>query len=371
LQPAVSTHDLTKVFDLTTGWSFLRRRHGKKSPKTVTAVDHVNLDIHGGEFFGLVGPNGAGKTTLIKVLATLITPTEGSADVCGYDLLEQSREVRKSVGLVSISERSFYFRLTAYQNLYFFGSLYNIPRRILGERIETVLSTVGLGEWGDVTYMKFSAGMQRKLAIARGLLADPPLLLMDEPTIGLDPGSAKRTRDLLKSMLQSAMNKTILFTTHQMHEADRLCDRVAIIHEGRLIACDTPRNLKRTLSEQDFIEIKGRTGGRVEGGKPLVGPQVLDAISRVKGVSQVNPLEITQLGSGVDCLLIRVGCDDGAQALQPIIEILMSSRFTVEDASIVEPTLEDVFIHLTEGAKEEGTKDIDKATHVWTRYGNL
>lgn len=335
-------------------------------------MDHVDLKIPQGEFFGLVGPNGAGKTTLIKLLATLITPTEGSAEVCGYSIGKQDREVRKSVGLVSISERSFYFRLSGKQNLFFFGSLYNIPSSILRKRIEEVLEIVGLQGWGNVRYMKYSAGMQRKLAIARGILADPPLLLMDEPTIGLDPGAARRIRDFLKSQLQGVMGKAILFTTHQMEEADKLCDRVGIINEGRLVACDTPHNLKRLVSEQQIIEVTvNPTHVPVSDVEPVVREGVLGDLRRLKGVEAAG-LDTNPSGEEVQPLVrLRVRCECAEDTLQPVVEILLKNHIPIGNIAVVEPTLEDVFIELTGSKGEEGAKDVDKATHVWTRYGSI
>jgi ABC-2 type transport system ATP-binding protein len=328
----------------------------------VTAVDHLHIEIREGEFFGLVGPNGAGKTTLIKLLATLITPTEGSAQVCGFELGEEDRLVRRSIGLISISERSFYFRLTGKQNLYFFGSLYGIPRRLLLTRIVEVLQIVGLEDWGDVTYMKYSAGMQRKLAIARGLLSDPPLLLMDEPTIGLDPGSANKVRSFLKAQLQESLSKTILFTTHQMEEADRMCDRVAVIDHGRLMACDTPRALKDGLDQMQAIEISINAEGPEHGADPPI-PEIR-TIDGVSGVAR-RPSPADD-GSTV----IRVVCESAEDVLQPVMESILSRGLPVVNVAVLEPTLEDVFISLTESG-EEGTKDIDKATHVWTNYDDL
>jgi ABC-2 type transport system ATP-binding protein len=242
---------------------------------------------------------------------------------------------------------------------------------LLRTRIDEVLGIVGLEKGGDVAYMKYSAGMQRKLAISRGILADPPLLLMDEPTIGLDPGSARRIREFLKSELQDSMGKTILFTTHQMQEADKLCDRVAIIDRGRLVACDTPRNLKRAIGQQEIIEIALETPsqGRTD---PIVPPSVVSSLEDVQGVTRVLARSDDDSSSPVRRLLIlRIACQDARAALQPVITTLTKEGLSFRNIAVVEPTLEDVFINLTEGSSGEGVKDVDKATHVWTAYGRL
>ncbi len=229
---AIETFDLTKIFN--------------KGGKRTVAVDHVNISVREGSVFGLLGSNGAGKTTLIKMLATLVIPSEGTAIVGGYDIVKNDRKVRECIGLIKGGERGFYYRLSGRQNLLFFASLYQIPLSEAKIRVKRLLDFVGLQEHADKKVKEYSSGMKAKLAIARALLADPPILLMDEPSKGLDPGAAKKLRKFIVDELKKK-GKTILLTTHNLHEAEAVCDEVAIMDKGKILISDTLLNLKQSI----------------------------------------------------------------------------------------------------------------------------
>ena len=235
-------HDLTKQFG------------------DFTAVDHVNLQIRAGETFGLLGPNGAGKSTTIRMLTTLTEPTDGTANVAGYDIRHEAEEVREKIGLVA-EKLILYPRLTAMENLMFFGELYSIGRRRLKERAIELLRMVQLEAFKDMPVGGYSSGMRQRLNIIRGLLHDPEILFLDEPTALLDPQSVRFVRDLVKELHQDG--KTIILTTHIMEEADELSHRIGIMDHGKVIAVDTPTGLKARLGsrtlEEVFLELTGRT----------------------------------------------------------------------------------------------------------------
>jgi ABC-2 type transport system ATP-binding protein len=197
----------------------------RKRPRRVKALQGISLHIRPGEIFGLLGPNGAGKTTLIKILATLVLPDRGEARVCGYDILTQPHQVRRHIGLVHTSERSFYWRLTGRQNLSFFATLHNLSGSEKKRQVEALLETVGLQEKADYAVMKYSSGQQQRLALARALLSEPQVLLMDEPTRSLDPLAASGLRRLTQQTLARKQNKTVLWCTHNLQEAHRRRDR--------------------------------------------------------------------------------------------------------------------------------------------------
>jgi len=210
--------------------------------KTLTAVDTLNLSVEPGEVFGLLGPNGAGKTTTIKMLTTLLPPTAGSATVAGFDVTRQANSVRKVIGYVPqmISADG---TLTGRENLMVFARLYDIPRREANERVSNALAFMGLDDSADKLVREYSGGMIRRLEIAQSMLHRPPVLFLDEPTVGLDPNARRAVWDHIQELrLQFGM--TILLTTHLMEEADSLCDRVAIMHLGKVAAMGTPAELK-------------------------------------------------------------------------------------------------------------------------------
>lgn len=242
MSSVIETHELTKRF-------------GK-----LVAVDHVNLSVMRGEIFGFLGPNGAGKSTVMRMLATLSAPTEGTATVEGYDIVKQADQVRKRIGMVA-EKLILYPRLSAVENLRFFGQLYGLNGEKLKQRVEELLRMVQLERFKDMAVGGYSSGMRQRLNIVRGLLHDPDILFMDEPTALLDPQSVNFVRNLIKGLNQEG--KTIVLTTHIMEEADRLSHRIGIIDHGKIIATDTPQNLKKKSNsetlEDVFLELTGRT----------------------------------------------------------------------------------------------------------------
>ncbi|MFH1788002.1 MAG: ABC transporter ATP-binding protein [Candidatus Altiarchaeota archaeon] len=222
-----------------------------------TALRGVDLKVGVGECFGVLGPNGSGKTTLIKILSTLTMPSEGTASVGGFNVVSQDWKVRQHAALVYMNQRSFYWRLTGRQNLEFFGSLYNIPSRKLGRRINEVFELVELSELGDERITSYSSGMKSRLAIARGLLPDTPVLFMDEPTVELDPRATRRMRDFIREKLVREAGKTVFLATNDIKEAEDVCNRVAILRRGEVVAVGSPEEISETDGslEDAFIKL--------------------------------------------------------------------------------------------------------------------
>src|SRR6058998_2730378 len=236
---AIELRDVRRVFHTTTGT--LRRK-----AKEVVALDGLSLQVGEGELFGLLGPNGAGKTTTIKMLITLLIPTAGKARVLGLDVVEDAREVRKRIGYVFGGERGVYERLSGYDNLRYFAELYGVPPRLQKRRIDGLLELVGLKGREHERTEGYSRGMKQRLHVARGLLHDPEVVFLDEPTIGLDPVGARELRATIGTL--TSAGKTILLTTHYMFEADALCDRIAVISQGEIVAEGTPAQLKSRVA---------------------------------------------------------------------------------------------------------------------------
>ncbi len=240
-----------------------------------TSLDSVNLKVREGEVFGIIGPNGAGKTTLIKILCTLIFPTSGNAYVNGYDVVLESSKVRQSLGLVATDERSFYWRLTGRQNLEFFANLHNFYSKKSRDRVNEVLDIVRLKDKADELFMGYSAGMKQRMAIARGLLNDPSVLFMDEPTRSLDPGAAQNLRDFIKNYIAKEQGKTIFLSTHNLEEAEQLCHRIAIFDEGKIKATGSSQDLKEGLGNGATLRdaFSAFTGKRFMEETMVVGPR--------------------------------------------------------------------------------------------------
>ena len=243
----IETFELTKTFPMQGKLSDLFHRRPKEDG--ITPVDSVDMKVKSGEVFGILGPNGAGKTTLIKILCTLILPTGGEAHVNGYDVVKESGKVRESIGLVTTDERSFYWRLTGRQNLEFFASLHNFYSNDARDMVDDLLGVVDLRYAADERFLNYSAGMKQKMAIARGLLNDPVVLFMDEPTRSLDPGAAQNLRDFIKEEIVEERGKTIFISTHNLEEAEELCDRVAIFDDGKIKVVGSPAELKASLGD--------------------------------------------------------------------------------------------------------------------------
>jgi ABC-2 type transport system ATP-binding protein len=245
---AIEAENLVKKFPQRSGGKDTNSKQEKKfrwprfkrEPKTFfTAVDGVSLQIERGEIFGLLGPNGAGKSTTIRMLCTLLEPTSGTARVNSYDIVKQANDVRRSLGTVLAGERSIYWKLSGRENLEYFAALYHIPPAIAKKRVEELIERMELKERANELVEKYSTGMRQRIAISKALLARPPILLLDEPTLGLDPQAARNLRELILELQKEG--HTILLTTHYMEEADQLSDRIGIIDTGVIIALDTPK----------------------------------------------------------------------------------------------------------------------------------
>jgi ABC-2 type transport system ATP-binding protein len=239
--------ELRRTYRTTTG--ILRRR-----PLEVEAVRGISFEVAEGELFGLLGPNGAGKTTTIKMLITLLLPTAGEARVLGYDVVHDAREVRKRIGYVFGGDRGLYERLSGLDNLRYFAELYGVPGRKQKQRIGEVLELVGLSGREKERVEGYSRGMRQRLHIARGILHDPQVVFLDEPTIGVDPVGARELRLMIAGLVQAG--KTVLLTTHYMFEADSLCDRIAVIAGGRIVGEGTPAKLKEVVADRTVVEVE-------------------------------------------------------------------------------------------------------------------
>ena len=303
--PAIVTKGLTKRFG------------------DLVAVDHIDLEIEEGELFGLLGPNGAGKTTFIHMLSTILPSTEGTANVAGSDIRESADSVRASIGIV-FQDPSLDNRLTGRENLDFHGRMYGLTKEQRDERIGKVLELVGLKDRADSLVETYSSGMKRRLEMARGLMHRPEILFLDEPTLGLDAQTRRSIWEYIR-MLNDVENVTIILTTHYIEEADYLCDRVAIIDYGKIIALGRPEALKDEL-KGDIVSLK------------------VEEPEKYLGVLKGN--ELVEDGKIVDGLLhLRV--DNGEEAIPKLIEVVRGRGDQVYAASLRRPTLEDVFIHYT------------------------
>ena len=305
----------------------------KRSRETIVALDNVDLNIGRGELFGLLGPNGAGKTTLVKILSTLIIPDAGTALVNGYDVLKEPRRVRASIGVVSSGERSLYWKLTARENLEYFARLYKVPDDVAGRRIRELLSLMELEDRADELVEKYSSGMRQKLAIARAMLHDPEILLLDEPTLGLDPGFSKSIRSFIKEELNRKQGKTILLTTHYMEEADQMCDRVAFINKGRIVAVDAPDRLKNMIGKNEVLKIVVSS----------LEDSVLSAIGSLSFLEDYGVADAGEDGGKV----VRMYMKDVDAHVQEIVGFFSKAGCRILSLSVEKPTLEDVFIKLT------------------------
>jgi len=313
-------------------------RGGKKSePRTLLALNDINLEVYPGELFGLLGPNGAGKTTLIKILTTLLAPTEGYAWVAGFNVAKEPEKVRPRINMVSGGESSGYGLLTVRENLWMFSQFYGLSSTVANRNIKHLLEVVGLSDRINAKSSDLSTGLRQKMNIVRGFMTDPDVLFLDEPTLGLDVGASREVRHFIRSWVDDDPTRTLLLTTHYMVEADELCDRVAIINQGRVLACDTPSNLKRNL-QQDAIfhlEVSAFNG-------------TLNA-SRFEGLPGVcNVTHSPQDGfEALDLIL------EEEQALAGVVNTLTESNIRLLNLQKNEPTLEDVFVKLVGQSMEE------------------
>ncbi|HEY6029571.1 MAG TPA: ABC transporter ATP-binding protein [Gaiellaceae bacterium] len=318
----VEAVDLRRTYTTSTG--IVRRRKVE-----VEAVRGVSFAIEEGELFGLLGPNGAGKTTTIKMLITLLLPSGGTARVLGHDVVEDVFWVRRRIGYVFGGDRGLYDRLSGLDNLRYFAELYGLHHTDQKRRIGALLELVGLVGQERKLVESYSRGMKQRLHIARGLLHDPPVLFLDEPTIGLDPVGARELRAAIGSLVHAG--KTVLLTTHYMFEADELCDRIAIISGGRIVAEGTPRDLKSRVADAGVVEIE------VFG----VAPDTVERLQAVPGVRSVAVEEREQ------AQVLVVQTDEGRVSTQALVAELGDAR--IGRVATREPTLEDAYVALVGG----------------------
>ena len=329
---AIETENLSRIYKI---------RGGKKSePRQLVALQDVSLNIQQGELFGLLGPNGAGKTTLIKILTTLLAPTSGRARVAGFDVIKEPEKVRPRINMVSGGESSGYGLLTVRENLWMFAQFYGLSSKDANQRIKQLLEVVGIADRANTKSSDLSTGLRQKMNIVRGFLTDPDLLFLDEPTLGLDVSASREVRHFVRKWVDDYPSRTILLTTHYMVEADELCDRVAIINKGRVLACDTPSALKLRFQSEAIYRIQT---------SPLDGFQV-SAFESLPGVSKVT--HHPQDGSSqLEFILAQ---DD---VLGAVVNTMTRANLRIQNLTKREPTLEDVFVDLVGRSMEEIESD--------------
>jgi ABC-2 type transport system ATP-binding protein len=315
----IEARDLSRVYETTTG--VIRRR-----PLRVEAVRGVSFAVEQGELFGLLGPNGAGKTTTIKMLITLLLPTSGEARVLGLDVVADAREVRKRIGYVFGGDRGLYERLSAHDNLRYFAELYGVSGKAQRRRIDEVLELVGLKGREQERVEGYSRGMRQRLHIARGILHDPEVVFLDEPTIGVDPVGARDLRQTISDLV--AGGKTVLLTTHYMFEADALCDRIAVIAKGQIVGAGTPAELKERVGGGRVIEIE------VFGADDA-------AVGRLRGLEGVTAVTVEEQEQRQVLIVQTTG---ERELTAPLLGQL--DGIEVGRVASREPTLEDAYIAL-------------------------
>lgn len=318
----IEVEHLRRIYKTTIG--ILRRRE-----KEVVAVDDVSFAVEQGELFGLLGPNGAGKTTSVKMLTTLLIPTDGKARVLGYDVVKEAQEIRPRIGFIFGGERGLYWRLSGLDNLRYFASLYHVEPEVSTKRIPYLLELVGLEDRGEEKVEGYSRGMKQRLHIARTLLHDPEVLFLDEPTMGLDPVGARELRQVIRNLQEQ--KKTILLTTHYMFEADALCERIAVIDHGRIVALDTPEGLKDHVRDLSVIELE------------VFGIQE-ERLADLRALPFVDSVNIENRDQRQ---VLLAQSPRGSEAVQDILGTLDGLR--VGKVVVREPTLEDAYVRLVGG----------------------
>ncbi len=324
---AVETEHLGRVY---------RIRGQKTEKKTRIALDDVNLQVRSGELFGLLGPNGAGKTTLIKILTTLLAPTSGIARVAGFDVSSHAVAVRPLINMVSGGESSGYGLLTVEENLWMFSQFYGIASAEARQRINNLLEMFKMADRKNTRSSELSTGLRQKMNIARGFVTDPQVLFLDEPTLGLDVGASRDVRAFIRHWMEDDRTRALLLTTHYMVEAEELCDRVAIINDGRVLACDTPANLKQSLQRKSIFRLETT---------PLdgFGAGFLAEIPGVRNVAH-------HAGDGRSKLELIL---EEERILTAVIAAMEAHRIGLLSLAKEQPTLEDVFVELVGRSMEE------------------
>jgi ABC-2 type transport system ATP-binding protein len=327
---AIRTEGLTRTYrkPRKRRWWWSKAAPDADETREFVALDQVSLEVRPGELFGLLGPNGAGKTTLIKILTTLLAPSAGTAQVDGLDVVTQADQIRPRINMVSGGESSGYGILNVRENLWLFARIYGVPTALAQERIDRMLGVVGLTDKAASRISHLSTGQRQKMNFCRGFITDPKILFLDEPTLGLDVTSARSIRAFIREWMKERSERTLLLTTHYMAEADELCDRLAIIDKGKVLACDTPANLKRQVQKYPLYELSLAPGA--------------DGWADVAALPGVHQSTATTTPTTVE---LKVSLLD-EPAIGAVVQSLVSAGGRILTMKKVEPTLEDVFIEL-------------------------
>ncbi|NHJ84902.1 MAG: ABC transporter ATP-binding protein [Asgard group archaeon] len=314
----------------------------KRKIKHTHALNEISLEIKQGEIFGLLGPNGAGKTTLTKIISTLVLPDKGTILVNNYDVRTNPTPVRASIGLVTGGERSLYWKMSPMENLIFFGRLYHLTKKEAEKRALELIKIFNLAEKKDELVQNLSTGQKMKVAFCRALIHDPPLLLVDEAERGLDPRASKEFRKFLKEELQEKQGKTILLCTHNMEILDELCNRIALINKGSIIALGTPERLKLGLKQKHILTIQSRQ------------PIARELFTNLKEISEISSKKDDEFY--FTDIVIENGSEVANQALQRIYD----ANIKIDEFALKTATLEDVFLKLTGRKLEDESEGLDE-----------
>jgi ABC-2 type transport system ATP-binding protein len=339
MKNAIETRNLKKVFLQRTG--FKNFFFGKK--KLTKALNGISLDIKEGEIFGLLGPNGAGKTTLIKVLTTLILPTEGTASIHDLNVVRDEWKIRNIIGLIHSDERSFFWRLTGRQNLEFFAAILKIPRRSAKSRIDEVIAHVGLEKHAETLFHNYSTGMKQRLAIARGLLNSPRILFMDEAMRAIDPISTRKIREFIIAMMRRKKNMTIVMATNRLDEAMDLCDRVAILHNGYLVKSGRIGEIEAISKRYVQYEIEAKN----------LGEEVIEQIRRMRWVRDCRHTFSMNGTAGITITL-----DTEEESIHPVLQNIMKNNGHIVSCSRKETSFDEFFSKIITEFKAQQGKDL-------------
>ncbi len=332
---AIQTEQLDRTYKL-------RNRKGR-GPRELVALQDVNVQVERGELFGLLGPNGAGKTTLIKVLTTLLAPSSGRAWVGGYDVVREPHKVRPLINMVSGGESSGYGLLTVRENLWMFAQFYGLSSKETNRHIRELLQVLGISDRLNTRSSDLSTGLRQKMNVARGFLTDPQVLFLDEPTLGLDVGASRDVRAFIRRWIDEDRSRTVLLTTHYMVEADELCDRVAIINRGQVLACDSPASLKHRLQKDALFRFEV---------SPL-GPAGKTPFEGLRGVRQV-------VHRALDGYAVLEFILQEEAVLGDVVNTMTAGGLRILNLQKREPTLEDVFVELVGRSMEEVEHEGDR-----------
>jgi ABC-2 type transport system ATP-binding protein len=322
MNKALLAQDLTRVFSV--------KSSKGKNREEIRALDAVNLEVNQGELFGLLGPNGAGKTSLIKIFSTLLLPTSGKAYVAGHDVERDTLPIRKTINVIAGGEYSGYGILNVRENLWMFSQFYNVDGKTAQKRIGELLKIVGMEDRAHTRVNQLSTGMRQKLNFARGFINDPEIIFLDEPTLGLDVSASRDLRSYIRQWITDNPRKTVLLTTHYMYEAEELCDRVAIIDRGKIVACDSPENLKKSIRQSSGFEITARSA--------ITEWQELGTFPGVKGFSSAA-------GEDGETLHFKFLLEHDLP-LENIFSMLIHRGAAILSVKKTDVTLEDVFMAL-------------------------